>query len=98
MFNEYSVFPIYQTFLLVFMDDILVYSKSLAEHVIHLEQVFQVLQQHKLYAKLYAKRSKCVFAVDKVEYLGYTISAAGVATDSTKIQAVLHWPVPKTVT
>ena len=53
-----------------------------------------MLKEH----KLYAKRSKCVFAVDKVEYLGYTISAAGVATDSTKIQAVLHWPVPKTVT
>ena len=73
--------PYIRQFVLVFMDDILVYSKSLEEHVIHLEQVFQVLHQH----KLYAKRRKCVFEVDKVEYLGYTISAAGVATDSTKI-------------
>jgi hypothetical protein len=76
------------------MDDILVYSKSLVEHAQHLEMVFKVLQSH----KLYAKRSKCVFAVSKVEYLGHTISSEGVATDEDKVQAVLQWPLPTTVT
>jgi hypothetical protein len=90
-----SIFaPYIRQFVLFFMDDILVYSKSLEEHLHHLKLVFSLLQQH----QLYAKRSKCVFAVQQVEYLGHTISAAGVATDSDKTQVVLQWPTPSTVT
>jgi len=76
---------------LVFMDDILVYSKTLAEHVKLLQQVFEILRLHKFYIKL----SKCSFAQGEVEYLGHIITGAGVSTEPTKIQAVQGWPTPK---
>ncbi|XP_019253895.1 PREDICTED: uncharacterized protein LOC109232588 [Nicotiana attenuata] len=77
-------------FILVFFDDILVFSKSLDDHVQHLRITFELLVQH----QLFAKKSKCVFATDKIEYLGHYISAAGVATDPKKIEAVQAWPTP----
>jgi hypothetical protein len=77
---------------LVFMDDILIYSKSLDEHV-SLKKVFEILKQHLFLTKKY----KCYFATNTVEYLGHVISAEGVATDQSKIQAVRVWPTPKTV-
>jgi hypothetical protein len=76
---------------LVFMDDILIYSSTLEEHIQLLQQVFQILRQHKFYVKL----SKCTFAQSAVEYLGHTISAEGVSTEPTKVQAVKQWPKPK---
>lgn len=82
--------PLLRKSVLVFMDDILVYSKTLEEHLDHLSQVFGILQEH----KFFIKRSKCVFAQQELEYLGHIISASGVATDPTKIQAVLNWPTP----
>ena len=66
--------PYLRKFVLVFFDDILVYSQDLEQHVGHLEIVLQVLLQHILFAKL----SKCVFAVQEVEYLGHIISSQGV--------------------
>jgi hypothetical protein len=60
-------------FVLVFFDDILIYSKSLAEHRTHLQQVLQILRAHQLKAKL----SKCSFAVDSVDYLGHVINGQG---------------------
>lgn len=80
-------------FVLVFVDDILIYSKTLHEHSAHLQQVFQLLKTH----QLYVKRSKCSFAQSSLEYLGHIIGANGVATDSAKIQAVEHWPRPENV-
>lgn len=77
-------------FVLIFFDDILIYSKSLEEHLEHLQLVFEVMRSNSLFAKL----SKCAFAVDKVEYLGHFISSEGVATDLAKIQAVAEWPKP----
>uniref|UniRef100_A0A8R7RBY6 Reverse transcriptase domain-containing protein n=1 Tax=Triticum urartu TaxID=4572 RepID=A0A8R7RBY6_TRIUA len=71
-------------FVLVFFDDILVFSKNMKEHIIHLQQVFETLKEH----HLYIKASKCVFAQPQVEYLGHVIRADGVATDPVKIQAV----------
>lgn len=76
---------------LVFMDDILIYSSTLSEHISLLEQVFEILRQQKFYVKL----SKCSFAQQEVEYLGHTISAKGVSTENAKIQAVQNWPLPK---
>jgi hypothetical protein len=79
---------------LVFMDDILVYSKSIEEHLQHLRIVFQILQENKFYVKL----SKCQFAATQLEYLGHIISDKGVATDRTKTEAMLHWPQPSNLT
>lgn len=82
-----------QKFVLIFFDDILVYSSSLQEHVEHLKLVFDKLQAY----KLFVKRSKCAFAQPQIEYLGHIISSDGVSADKRKIQAMLEWPVPKTV-
>lgn len=78
---------------LVFFDDILVYSTSLTDHLLHLKEVLQILRDH----KLYAKQSKCAFGQQQVEYLGHVISAQGVATDPNKIKAMAEWPLPKTL-
>ena len=86
--------PFLRKFVLVFLDDILIYSKSFTEHLKHLEQVLEVLQDN----QLYLKQSKCSFAQTQLEYLGHIISAAGVATDPQKTHAMLHWPQPKTMT
>jgi hypothetical protein len=75
---------------LVFVDDILIYSKSLTEHLDHLNQVFSILNQH----QLYLKKSKCSFAQQSLEYLGHIISHHGVSTDPKKTEAIASWPTP----
>lgn len=72
------------------MDDILVYSKTMEEHLIHLQQVLQILQDN----HFVLKRSKCLFAQSSLEYLGHIVSENGVATEPSKITAVKDWPVP----
>ncbi|XP_071683515.1 uncharacterized protein [Lolium perenne] len=86
--------PCLRRSVLVFMDDILVYSQSMEEHVFHLKEVLQLLQGQ----QLFVKRSKCTFAADKLEYLGHIISAEGVATDPSKTQAMADWPIPLSIT
>lgn len=78
---------------LIFFDDILVYSKSWEEHLVHLKAVFEILRAN----QLLAKQSKCTFGVTKIEYLGHVISAEGVSTDPSKSAAIKDWPIPKTV-
>ena len=85
--------PYLRKFVLVFFDDILIYSRSLTEHLEHVTLVLELLRSH----ILYAKKSKCCFGVRQVEYLGHYISSGGVTTDPKKIEAVINWPVPKTV-
>nr|KYP60988.1 Retrovirus-related Pol polyprotein from transposon 297 family [Cajanus cajan] len=81
---------ILRKFVLVFFDDILVYSSSWSSHLQHLEVVLKLLQQHKLFARM----SKCSFGLRQVEYLGHTVSGEGVAMEKDKIQAVLNcWPL-----
>jgi len=70
--------------LVLFLDDVLIYNKTLGEHSQHLEQVFQILDSHQFLVKL----SKCEFAKQQLEYLGLTISAQGVATEPSKIEAI----------
>uniref|UniRef100_A0A3B3DPC6 Gypsy retrotransposon integrase-like protein 1 n=1 Tax=Oryzias melastigma TaxID=30732 RepID=A0A3B3DPC6_ORYME len=78
---------------IVYIDDILVYSKTLDEHVSHVRQVLQRLIKN----NLYAKREKCVFHQTSISFLGYVIGAQGVAMDQSKVDAVLNWPQPTNV-
>jgi hypothetical protein len=77
-------------FVLVFMYAILVYNSTLEEHVQHWTMVFQTLAAH----HFFIKANKCLFAQQSLEYLGHVIIAEGIATDSSKIEAVNLWPVP----
>ena len=77
-------------FVLVFLDDILVYSKTLKEHERHLGVVLQRLREQKLYAKL----SKCCFFRQEVEFLGHFVGRAGVRMVEGKVAAVERWPTP----
>lgn len=85
--------PMLRKYVLVFVDDILIYSKSLEEHIQHLQEVFRILKDNKFLLKL----SKCSFAQQSLEFLGYIISAQGVSIDPTKIQAVVEWPTLENV-
>jgi hypothetical protein len=84
--------PYLRHFILVFFDDILVYSRSWTDHLTHLQTVLQILSVNSLFAKM----SKCQFGVLRVSYLGHIISEQGVAVDPAKIQAVVDWPPPTT--
>jgi hypothetical protein len=80
-------------FVVVFIDDILIYSKNEEEYAEHLRIVLQRLRDHKLYAKL----SKCEFWLYSVKFLGHTISREGISVDRSKVQEVVDWKPPKTV-
>jgi hypothetical protein len=80
-------------FVIVFLDDILVYSKSEEEHEQHLRMVLQVLREHQLYAKL----SKCSFYQRQIHYLGHIISEEGIVVDPKKVEAIQEWSTPRNV-
>jgi hypothetical protein len=80
-------------FVVVFIDDILVFSKSKKEHKEHLHIVLQWLCDHQLYAKF----SKCKFWLIEVQFLGHVVSSDGIFVDPSKIQEVLDWKTPRTV-
>jgi hypothetical protein len=81
-------------FVVVYFDDILVYSKSLDEHIDHLHCVLTVLRKEKLYANL----KKCSFCLDNVVFLGFVVGAKGIAVDEEKVKAIKEWPTPKSIT
>jgi hypothetical protein len=80
--------PLLRKCALVFFDDILVYSTSYEQHLVHLQVVLQLLADKEWKVKM----SKCEFAQPSVHYLGHVISAAGMSTDESKISAVRDWP------
>ncbi|GJY96474.1 putative reverse transcriptase domain-containing protein, partial [Tanacetum coccineum] len=87
IFHEYL-----DKFVIVFIDDILVYSKSEEEHEQHLRIVLEILRQKKLYAKF----SKCEFWLQQVAFLGHIVSADGIIMDPSKVEAITKWPEPTT--
>jgi hypothetical protein len=94
MFLMNKVFMEYlDKFVVVFIDDILVYSKSEEEHEEHLRLALQKLRENRLYAKL----SKCEFWMKQVAFLGYVISKGGIFVDPSKVQDVLSWNAPTSV-
>ncbi|KAD5961251.1 hypothetical protein E3N88_12724 [Mikania micrantha] len=78
---------------LIFFDDILVYSCDLQSHLVDLKEVLLLMRHN----KLMAKRSKCTFGGSQVEYLGHIISKKGVSTDVKKIEAIIQWPTPQSI-
>jgi hypothetical protein len=80
-------------FVMVFIDDILVYSRSKEEHEEHLCLALQKLRENRLYAKLI----KCEFWMKQVAFLGHVISKGGISVDPSKVQDVLSWNVPTSV-
>jgi len=86
--------PFLDKFVVVFIDDIVIYSKTHEEHAEHLRVVLDILRKKQLYAKL----SKCEFWMDEVQFLGHVIFAQGIAVDPTKVEAVVKWESPKLAT
>jgi hypothetical protein len=85
--------PYLRKFVLVFFDNILVYSHNEEEHVTHLRIVFETLVRH----KLFAKQSKCKFASSEIEYLGHIISSQGVHANPSKVESMIKWLKPNTL-
>ncbi|XP_070010066.1 uncharacterized protein [Nicotiana sylvestris] len=86
--------PFLDRFVIVFIDDILIYSRSQGEHENHLRTVLQTLREHQLYAKF----SKCEFWLDSVAFLGHVVSKDGIMVDPKKTEAVQKWPRPTSPT
>ena len=85
--------PCLRRFIIVFFDDVLVYSKTMADHVSHLETAFKLL----LTGKFSLKRPKCAFTRSQLEYLGHLVSTKGVEPVPEKLQAIHEWPLPQSV-
>ncbi|KAL2224126.1 UNVERIFIED_CONTAM: Retrovirus-related Pol polyprotein from transposon, partial [Sesamum indicum] len=80
-------------FVVVYLDDIVIYSRTLAEHVDHLRQVLTRLREHELYAKV----SKCSFAQETISFLGHIVERGRIRMDPKKVQAIEEWQLPKDV-
>ena len=94
MYLMNSVFmPELNKFVVVFIDDTLIYSENEADHAEHLRVVLSRLREHKLYAKF----SKCEFWLSKVPFLGHILSKNGISVDPTKVQEVMDWKAPTSV-
>jgi len=89
-----SIFHLYlDKFVLIFIDDNLVYSRSLEEHKEHLWIILQILRENQLYAKY----NKCDFYKDQIQYLGHIISSEGISVHHEKIKTIMEWPTARNV-
>ena len=86
--------PMLDRFVIVFIDDILVYSRTEEEHEVHLREVLETLRREKLYAKF----SKCEFWLEEVQFLGHIVNKEGIQVDPAKVSAVRNWETPRTPT
>ncbi|GJW96468.1 putative reverse transcriptase domain-containing protein [Tanacetum coccineum] len=86
--------PYLDKFVIIFIDDILIYSKDETEHEEHLKAILELLKKEKLYAKF----SKCEFWIPKIQFLGHVIDSRGIHVDPTKIESIRDWASPKTPT
>ncbi|GJR35391.1 putative reverse transcriptase domain-containing protein [Tanacetum coccineum] len=86
--------PYLDKFVIVFIDDILIYSKNKQEHAEHLKLILELLKKEQLYAKF----SKCEFWIPKVQFLGHVIDSQGIHVDPAKIESVKDWASPKSAT
>ena len=86
--------PFIGRFVVVYFDDILIYSANANEHLQHVREVFIVLRREKFFAAM----KKCIFMAPKVLFLGYVVSGAGLKVDEAKVEAVRNWPRPITLT
>jgi len=88
------LWPYLDQFVVVFIEDLLIYSESREEHTEHLRVVLGILKEHKLYGKL----SRCEFWLDEVQFLGHVISTQGITVDLAKIETVVKRERPQTIT
>ncbi len=86
-------------FVVVYFDDILIYSKSLEDHLDHIRAIFNALRDARLfvfnalrYARLFGKLEKCTFCTNRVAFLGYVVTSQGIEVDPAKIEAIENWP------
>ena len=86
--------PYLDKFVIVFIDDILIYSRTREEHEQHLKMILNLLNEEKLYAKL----SKCEFWIREVHFLGHVVNEKGIHVDPAKVESIKDWPRPSTPT
>ncbi|GKC06066.1 RNA-directed DNA polymerase [Tanacetum coccineum] len=85
--------PFIGHFVVVYFDDILIYSSSLEQYLSHFRQIFSILRAQ----KLYANGKKCHFLVTEVTFLGYIVTGSGIKMDPAKVEAIISWPTPSTI-
>ena len=85
--------PLLGVCVVVYFDDILVYSRCLEECLVHLQLVLDILRREEFYGNI----KKCSFGIDQVVFLGYVVSSKGVFMDENKVKAIVDWPTPSSV-
>ena len=88
------LFNFLDSFVVVYLDHIVIYSSTLKDHLVHLEKVFDILRQN----QLYVKKEKCEFAQTEIKFLGHLISKSQIRMDGAKVAAILDWSDPTKVT